>query len=326
MSTVGRSITHQNHPDLSSKPVGAALVSVGVPTFNRPDGLDRTLSCITAQSYPWLEIIVSDNCSPDPRVAEVAERYVRRDARVRYFRQDSNQGPYANFRFVLERAKGEYFMWAADDDLWEPDFVAQLVRELDADTATGLAFCNFEAMNAEGNRLDRYPDFLPLLQEFTGLQPATRLARFIRQNESLGKANLIYGLFRRNVLLAVGGVKHRALGGWGDDMLLICSVLARADVRIVSSLLYRVGGTARPDPTSADYRSVVATMGTRLVARLRGCALRAGYYVGYFPIVVKASPLQWTEKIALLGTVIMRWLISIFRDCISLRLRRGERT
>ena len=39
------------------------MVTVGIPTFNRPEGLERTLACITKQTYTNLEIIVSDNCS-----------------------------------------------------------------------------------------------------------------------------------------------------------------------------------------------------------------------------------------------------------------------
>ncbi|MBU4370171.1 glycosyltransferase [Patescibacteria group bacterium] len=41
------------------------LVSVGIPTYNRPESLRRTLECITSQTYKNLEIIISDNCSPN---------------------------------------------------------------------------------------------------------------------------------------------------------------------------------------------------------------------------------------------------------------------
>ena len=50
------------------------LVTVGIPTYNRPEGLERTLACITQQTYPNLEIIISDNCSPGPEVGEVIKR------------------------------------------------------------------------------------------------------------------------------------------------------------------------------------------------------------------------------------------------------------
>ena len=44
------------------------LVSVGIPTYNRPEGLRRTLECITKQTYKNLEIIVSNNCSSGPEI------------------------------------------------------------------------------------------------------------------------------------------------------------------------------------------------------------------------------------------------------------------
>jgi glycosyltransferase involved in cell wall biosynthesis len=99
------------------------LVSVGIPTYNRPAGLRRTLEQITAQTYPHLEIIVSDNCSPDPEVAQVAQTFADQDKRIRYVRQPENFGAVNNFKFVLAQASGDYFMWAADDDERTPLFV-----------------------------------------------------------------------------------------------------------------------------------------------------------------------------------------------------------
>lgn len=99
------------------------LVSVGIPTYNRPEGLRRTLECIRNQSYRNLEIIISDNCSETVETRAVALAHTQADSRVRYHRQERNIGLEANFKFLLEQAKGEFFFWAADDDEWTPDFV-----------------------------------------------------------------------------------------------------------------------------------------------------------------------------------------------------------
>ena len=100
------------------------LVTVGIPTYNRPAGLRRTLECIFSQTYRNLEILISDNCSETVETRAVALAYQRADPRVRYHRQERNIGLEANFKFLLERARGEFFFWAADDDEWTPDFVA----------------------------------------------------------------------------------------------------------------------------------------------------------------------------------------------------------
>lgn len=99
------------------------LVSVGIPTYNRPKGLRRTLECITKQTHQNLEIIVSDNCSSGTETETVVREFMANDSRIHYFRQPQNVGVFNNFHFVFEQAHGEYFMWAADDDEWTVEYV-----------------------------------------------------------------------------------------------------------------------------------------------------------------------------------------------------------
>lgn len=99
------------------------LVSIGVPTFNRPQLLRRALELLVGQTYRNIEIIVSDNASPDDQTKKVVEEFANGDGRIKYFRQPENIGAANNFLFVLEKAAGDYFMWAADDDEWTSDFV-----------------------------------------------------------------------------------------------------------------------------------------------------------------------------------------------------------
>lgn len=108
--------------------IGCPLVSVGIPTFNRPEGLRRTLRLICGQTYRNLEILISDNASPGMETEEVVREFAATDRRIKYFRQPTNIGPLANFRFVLANASGEYFMWAADDDEWDAKFVETCLK------------------------------------------------------------------------------------------------------------------------------------------------------------------------------------------------------
>ncbi|HXB91067.1 MAG TPA: glycosyltransferase family 2 protein [Puia sp.] len=109
--------------------IDEALVSIGVPTYNRPDGLRKALLSITRQTYRNIEVIVSDNCSTVGDMSWVEKDFCEADPRVKFFRQKENKGPTHNFHFVLESASGNYFIWAADDDLWQTeDFLAKLVE------------------------------------------------------------------------------------------------------------------------------------------------------------------------------------------------------
>jgi len=130
------------------------LVSVGIPTYNNPKGLGRTLECITGQTYLNLEIIVSDNYSPGPETEHVVREFMKKDSRLQYFRQEENKGASFNFRFVLEKATGKYFMWAADDDQWNSDFINELVISLKSHPDSSLSMCAIKRIKEDGELFD----------------------------------------------------------------------------------------------------------------------------------------------------------------------------
>jgi glycosyltransferase involved in cell wall biosynthesis len=129
------------------------LVSVGIPTYNRPEGLRRTLNCITAQTYPNLEIIVSDNFSENIEVAQVIEEFCEIDKRIISIRQIENIGPIDNFKFLLNKAIGKYFMWAADDDYFESiNLIEELVKNI---KGCIMAFPDFKIYRDESLLMDQ---------------------------------------------------------------------------------------------------------------------------------------------------------------------------
>lgn len=71
-----------------------SLVSIGIPTYNRPDGLRNTLSCITKQPYKNLEVIVSDNCSNDSETQSLVEEYMNDYPYIQYHRQEKISGDW----------------------------------------------------------------------------------------------------------------------------------------------------------------------------------------------------------------------------------------
>ena len=78
---------------------------------------------MTSQTFQDIEILVSDNCSPNPEVQRIAQRYAVRDSRIKVFRQTTNIGRFDNHQFVKDQARGKYFMWAHDDDEFPTNYV-----------------------------------------------------------------------------------------------------------------------------------------------------------------------------------------------------------
>ena len=210
------------------------LVSVGIPTYNRPEGLRRTLKCITDQTYKNLEIIVSDNCSPGPKTKVVAREFMDKDSRIQYFRQEKNRGMKFNFKFVLEKATGEYFMLAADDDMWEPSYISKLINIMESDKSIVLAFSDFDNIDEDGRQIKVYPKILKLSSSETIFK---RLFKFIMFEESDGKANLIHGIMRLSRLKEIGGF-NKTLGEFAADYLFLFSMLFKGNFCIIDELLF----------------------------------------------------------------------------------------
>jgi glycosyltransferase involved in cell wall biosynthesis len=132
--------------------MNSPLVSIGIPTYNNPDGLKKTLDCITNQTYKNLEIIVSDNCSEDPEVQYIISEYAAKDPRIKPYLQLRNIEVDGNYRFVIDRAKGEYFMFAQDDDWWSPGYITFLVLELELNPDAPVAACPSRYSMGNGNQ------------------------------------------------------------------------------------------------------------------------------------------------------------------------------
>jgi glycosyltransferase involved in cell wall biosynthesis len=117
-------------------------VSIGMPVYNGENYIQQALDAILVQTYPDFEVIISDNASTD-RTQEICRTYAAKDKRIRYYRQDRNCGPAWNFNLVFELSRGEYFKWAAHDDLLAPDFLEKCVEVLDRDP--NVVLCNAKA-------------------------------------------------------------------------------------------------------------------------------------------------------------------------------------
>ena len=104
-------------------------LSICIPTYNRSRLLAELLDSIIAQNMPELEVVVSDDASPDDTPA-VVEGYRGRIAKLTYVRQPENIGLDRNFLAVVEAATGDYIWLMGDDDRLEPGGAWRLLAAL----------------------------------------------------------------------------------------------------------------------------------------------------------------------------------------------------
>jgi glycosyltransferase involved in cell wall biosynthesis len=132
-----------------SKPT--PLVSVVIPTYERPHYLRLAIASVLAQTLRDFEVIVHDNASPSDLQSIVAEFG---DPRVVLHRNPENIGLFRNIVAGCSKASGRYIATLHDDDVWKPEFLATLTARLEADESLVMAFCDHDVIDGEG-RVDK---------------------------------------------------------------------------------------------------------------------------------------------------------------------------
>ncbi len=171
----------------------AELVSVGVPVRNGGQTLRSALDSVLCQDHQNLEIIISDNCSTD-NTASIALEYQRRDSRIIYHRQSKFRTVLENFRFVLDEARGEYFIFAAHDDRRSADYVSELLHAMKLDSESILTFgefCPIYSIEEEGC-------ITPYDFDNTTLRPVQRMRKAVNP-----MCPHFYGLWRTDLLRSI---------------------------------------------------------------------------------------------------------------------------
>jgi len=210
-------------------------VSIGMPVYARPQFLKLAVESLLAQTFSDFDLLLSDDASPDPRVRAVCEEFAAHDKRVRYIRQEKNLGGYGNSLYTFRLATAPLFLWTCEDDLWEPTFLERGVAALAADRSKALWFCQLDAINRHATRYMTLPSFTRFQSRGN---KRLELARFLFEPESLGKANLFHGLFRREQLAELAPMLPRMEYIWGMDNAFIYAFLCRHDCVIDPALLF----------------------------------------------------------------------------------------
>lgn len=203
------------------------LVTVGIPVRNGGASLDQSLASLTGQTLPNLRFLISDNASDDDTQA-ICEAWVARDERIRYVRQPQNIGPTGNFLFVLSEARTPYFMWAAHDDFWFPEFIAENLAVLESRPDVVCCVSEVELVDIPVLPVPLIPGTAPLLAD-----GHSNLIEYLREP---GANSRIYGLYRTHVL------QHCFRAGdtyWAFDWAIVARTLMWGRHALVPRTLMR---------------------------------------------------------------------------------------
>jgi len=123
------------------------LVSVVIPTYERPQFLEGAIRTSRAQIYENTEIIVVNDGSSEQYANEIVSDFPEG---VTCIQHDENKGLSAARNTGIREANGEYIAFLDDDDRWHETKLTRQIEALERDHTAGLATCLVAAITPDG--------------------------------------------------------------------------------------------------------------------------------------------------------------------------------
>jgi glycosyltransferase involved in cell wall biosynthesis len=283
-------------------------LSIGLPVYNGEQYLAESLEALLGQSYEDFELIISDNGSTD-RTADICRQYGKQDSRIRYIRQPRNIGLSPNHNFVVQQSRGEFFKWAAADDLYGRHLLKRCVDALDEHADVVLAHAWEAAIDEVGNVMQamdyplstdspRAPDrFRSILFGSSGLFESSdpEVHGFIRvDNRGILRACDEYGVIRTAAMRRVAplGSYHHS------DRIVVCELALHGRFHMTPEWLYfRRDTPNRTYNASPKLRHRCEVMDPVRASRLLHPTARlvAEYFWGYVG-AIRRAPLSPADR------------------------------
>lgn len=137
------------------------LVSVICLCYNHEQFVEEAIQSVISQTYPNIQLVIVDDHSLD-RSAEKIRGMLKRVPSAEFIALPNNLGNCRAFNKGLDRAKGEFIIDLAADDVLMPQRVEKGVRALQsAGDRVGLNFTDAELINEKGETLGFHSDRFP---------------------------------------------------------------------------------------------------------------------------------------------------------------------
>jgi glycosyltransferase involved in cell wall biosynthesis len=107
----------------------APLVSIALATYNGERFLAEQLDSLLRQTYPNLEIVISDDGSTDGTRSIIA-RYAATHPRISTYVNSGEKGVRNNFQYAIRQCKGDLIALCDQDDIWLPGKIEELVNQI----------------------------------------------------------------------------------------------------------------------------------------------------------------------------------------------------
>ena len=102
------------------------LVSIIMPSYNTANYIKKAVCSVICQTYKHWELIIVDDASTDQTDRAILP--FLSDGRIRYLKNEKNEGAAISRNRALREAKGRWIAFLDSDDLWVPDKLERQIQ------------------------------------------------------------------------------------------------------------------------------------------------------------------------------------------------------
>jgi len=235
-------------------------ITIGLPSYNGANTIQRAIDSLVNQTYSNFELIISDDDSSDS-TSEICQKYKLTDKRIKFIKNKDRKGWINNFIYLLDQAQTEYFMWAAQDDYWDPKFIEKNIQVLESNSKFVGSISDIKLV---GNNMKNYTSNnseIKFLRDYIGTYEEK--IQYILQFNWI--ANL-YSVFRTEQIKK--SIIRKKFASW--DFALLLNLVKFGDLNVLDDILMfkDTGGVT-------SEKSLIKLLKTQ----------RLGWFKTYFPYV-----------------------------------------
>ncbi len=221
------------------------LVSILIPTYNRPKYFELALKSALNQTYKNIEIIIGDDSTNDETERIVTKKYLKNYNSITYYHNEKNLGQFDNDLKLVNLAKGNYINFLMDDDLFEASKIEKMMNYFVQD------FNNeFSLVTSHRGNIDENGALNGIFGNTDGVFKKNTVTDGIKFGNSMLKTNYNFMgepttvLFRKNKLKEPFGVYNSRQYGCNVDQASWLNLLSNGKAVFINEVLsyFRIHG------------------------------------------------------------------------------------
>lgn len=182
------------------------IFSIVTPVYNtNPRLLRLCIDSVVNQSYPYWELCVADDCSPQTCILEILDEYVARDSRIKVVKRAENGHISVASNSALSVAKGDFIALLDHDDELARHALFFMAEAINQFPQAKIIYSDEDKIDTKGKRSD--PHF----------KSAWNPDLFYSQNYVCHLA-----VYDAEIISAIGGFRTGVEGAQDQDLLLRC--------------------------------------------------------------------------------------------------------